>query len=206
MRHPAPSLAFTAEDASRITGVQPSTIRYWAGPRTRLIPADVADSRRQGSRKLFSIRNLVQIRVALLLSQAGWSQQVVAAELPEIFRPQMDWFNPDARVWGSVDWLLFADRRAWRRKPWVIMGIGAPGDPNERHAWLISGLSAHLGDFEVTTITWPNGWQPRGALDQHHLSELVGVRRLTFINLGFVKRCIGAAAFATGFPVRGKAS
>jgi hypothetical protein len=184
------------EDASRITGVRPSTIRYWAGPRTRLIPAEVADSRRQGSRKLFSVRNLVQIRVAWLLSDAGWSQQVVSAELPRILQRRMDWFDPCARVWGTVDWLFLADRRAWRGRPWVIMGIGAAGDVNDRHTWFMSALSAHLGDFEVTTITWPGGWQPRSPLDQHHLSELTGVRRLSLVNLSIVKKRIAAAAFA----------
>jgi hypothetical protein len=39
-----------------------------------------------GSRKLFSLKNLVQIRVAFLLSGSGWPKGVITTELPEILR------------------------------------------------------------------------------------------------------------------------
>ena len=190
---------YNVEEASRITGVASSTIRYWAGPLTRLVNAEIADSRRQGSRKLFSLRNLVQIRVAAVLSEAGWPQPLIFGELPTMFEPRMDWFNPDAVVWGSVEWILFGDRNAWRDRPWSIMGVGAPGNPDEPHAWFVSALTAHLGDFELATMTWPGGWKPRTDLDQHHLRELVGIRRLTIINLGLVKqRIVGNSRLIPG--------
>jgi len=182
--------SYGVEEAGRITSVAPSTIRYWAGSVARLITAEIADSRRQGSRKLFSLRNLVQIRVAALLSEAGWPQPLVFAELPRMFRPRMDWFNPEAVVWGSVDWILFGDRKAWGGRPWSIMGVGAPGNPEQEPTWFVSGVSAHLGDFELVTMTWPDGWQPRSDLDRHQLPELVGIRRLTIVNLSLVKQRI----------------
>jgi len=181
---------YSVEKASRITGVLPSTIRYWAGPRSQLIEAEVADSRLQGSRKLFSLKNLVQIRVASLLSTCGLPQDTIRTELPRILKRRLSWFDPAQEVWGPVELILFTDRNAWGGKPWVITSVGRAAKADGPYSGFVSSLSASLGDFETATLTWPKGWVARTDHDRQTLPELYGVKRLSIINLVEVKHFI----------------
>jgi hypothetical protein len=182
--------AYSVEKASCITGVLPSTIRYWAGPRSQLIEAEVADSRLQGSRKLFSLKNLVQIRVASLLSTCGLPQDTIRTELPRILKRRLPWFDPAQEVWGPVALILVADRNAWRGKPWVITGVGGAVKADGPYPGFVSSLSTSLGDFETATLTWPKGWVARTDHDRQTLRELNGVKRLSIVNLAEVKKYI----------------
>ena len=184
---------YTVEEAATITGVKPSTIRYWLGPYGRkTVTAEVADTGRQGSRKLLSLRNLVQIRVAYLASAARFSQAQTAHLLRKAFtRRKLEWYTPGQSPFGKVEWLFLADRPAWAGgRFWELKSIGARGTPGQAD-WLGAALSAHLGDFEVMTFEWPDGWKPVTELDRQMARDLFGVRRLTVINLGLVKHQVG---------------
>jgi len=185
---------YTVEEAATITRVKPSTIRYWVGPYGKTaITAEVADTGRQGSRKLLSLRNLVQIRVAFLASAARWPQTKTARLLREAFTERrLDWFTPGQRIFGAVDWLYLLDRPGGEKGPfWRFKSIGAAGTPGQTD-WLGAALSAHLGDFDVITIQWPGGWKPVTEDDVTLTNELIGVRRLTVLNLVFIRQWVEA--------------
>ena len=70
---------YRASEVAKAARVLPSTVRYWAGPwGGRLIRPDIEDKRLAGSRKLFSARNIVQVRIAQVLLQAGFARTRMA--------------------------------------------------------------------------------------------------------------------------------
>src|SRR5262245_18791456 len=185
---------YTADEVSMLTGVKPSTVRYWAKDRGNVIRAGVKDSRLRGSRKLFSGANLVQVRIAYLLMQEGWPQQEVARELRQIFRQKGDKLDPAATTAGLPAWLLFVDRHMadWNRR-WTFKGVWSPGKPLDVSGFALSRVLRDLYDAEVVTISWPDGFT--GQLGEERtvlkdLNELKGVKRLSVINLRVIKQRI----------------
>jgi DNA-binding transcriptional MerR regulator len=65
--------SFSTGEAVRITGVSFRNIDYWA--RTKFIPPSVAEAKGTGSERRYSFRDLVALRVARELREAGVSTQ-----------------------------------------------------------------------------------------------------------------------------------
>jgi len=87
----------------------PHTVRYYGGKwgrdgYERLITPEIADAG-QGTAKLFSLRNLVQLRVAFLLREAGLAEE----ETRHLFEARgvagQDWWDP-VRAFGQDAVLL----------------------------------------------------------------------------------------------------
>lgn len=183
---------YDVTEASRITGIKESTIRYWAGGLGGVIQAEVADLGVRGSRKLFSARNLVQMRVAYLLMQEAWPQPVVARELPRIVSAQdVEWFEPTAKTAQLPAWLLFADRLVgkWKRR-WKFEEVWRPGSQLQPSGWALSQVLHQFMDAEVVTISWPDGFSSATGGARRDLRELEGVKRLSAVNLQVVRQRI----------------
>jgi DNA-binding transcriptional MerR regulator len=65
--------SFSTGEAVRITGVSFRNIDYWA--RTKFIPPSVAEAQGTGTERRYSFRDLVALRVARELREAGVSTQ-----------------------------------------------------------------------------------------------------------------------------------
>src|SRR5215470_6846519 len=107
---------FTVRAAAARTQVPVHRVRYYGGRwgregYGRLITPDIADAG-QGSAKLFSRRNLVQLRVAFLLREAGLSED----ETRRLFSAQgmgdEDWWDP-LRPLGQDALLLVRGAPPW---------------------------------------------------------------------------------------------
>lgn len=61
----APQLAFTTREAEKLTGLTPRRLQYW--DETDFIRPSVAARQGRGSPRLYSFRDIVQLRIAALL-------------------------------------------------------------------------------------------------------------------------------------------
>src|SRR5215831_17221907 len=96
--------AFTVREAARRTRMAPHTVRYYGGKwgragYGRLIRPEIADAG-QGTAKLFSLRNLVQLRVAFLLREAGLAEAETRHLLKAKRVAGQDWWDPE-RTFGQ---------------------------------------------------------------------------------------------------------
>jgi len=77
--------AYTAGQAARYSGVPYKTLDFWA--RTEFIVPSVLESTGKGTARIYSFRDLIALRTALKLRQAGISLQalrMVVARLEEL--------------------------------------------------------------------------------------------------------------------------
>src|SRR5262249_49291702 len=89
---------FTVREAARRTRMPPQTVRYYGGKwgrdgYGRLVTPEIADAG-QGTAKLFSLRNLVQLRVAFLLREAGLAEAETRHVLKAKGAAGQDWWGP----------------------------------------------------------------------------------------------------------------
>lgn len=71
------SQGFTARQVCKITGVEYSTLDYWA--RTEFITPSLAEANGSGTRRLYSFLDLIAIKVAVSLRSNGVSLQKLRA-------------------------------------------------------------------------------------------------------------------------------
>lgn len=64
---------FRTAQVAKLTGVNPKTLHYWAT--SGFLRSSVADSQGTGTRRLYSFRDLIALRVAVELRKAGVSLQ-----------------------------------------------------------------------------------------------------------------------------------
>jgi len=96
--------SFSATEASRITKVPYATLDYWA--RTKLVRPSIADARGTGTDRRYSFKDLVALRVARELRNAGISTQALRNAIKHI----RDLPNPLAEtrilaIGSSVVWV-----------------------------------------------------------------------------------------------------
>src|SRR5713101_401150 len=121
----APSLegGFPIGIAARATEAPQRSIHFWSGP-AKVITPEVAYAGR-GSRKLFSARNFVQIRVTYLLTQRwiplGTIRALMQAAEKARIKNRGDWFellHPLAA--GRMEILTCTRVRDWKRWTWDL--------------------------------------------------------------------------------------
>jgi hypothetical protein len=128
------SRGFSVKEAAKLTSVPSTSVNFWSG-RAKILTPDVANVGR-GSRKLFSERNLVQIRVTHLLTQRWIPLRTIRA----LMRRNLDWFNPRIRVWGAAEILVCRGNVDWDLRS---SGLSDQGQPSVllKELWL--DLAAH---------------------------------------------------------------
>src|SRR4051794_7210200 len=85
--------SFSTGDAVRVTGVSFRNIDYWA--RTKFIVPSIADARGTGTERSFSFSDLLALRVARELREAGISTQSLR-RIVEFLRTVKGLANPPA--------------------------------------------------------------------------------------------------------------
>jgi DNA-binding transcriptional MerR regulator len=128
------SRGFSVKEAAKLTSVPSTSVNFWSG-RAKILTPDVANAGR-GSRKLFSERNLVQIRVTHLLTQRWIPLRTIRA----LMRRKLDWFNPRTLVWGPVQILVCRGNVDWHLRS---SGVSDQGQPSGLLEELWHDLAAH---------------------------------------------------------------
>ena len=180
--------AYRASEVAKAARVLPSTVRFWAGPwGDRLIRPDIEDKRLAGSRKLFSARNIVQVRIAQMLLQAGFTRARVAKILA-IRWPSAggaDWFDPYHPL--GQEYALMVIREPPPRHTAEVFMSGDDLKPEARRSWLEAMVGAAGPDFELLRVDFPGGWrpqvQPRLPQDAAQCGELQGARVIWLLNV-----------------------
>src|SRR6266852_37189 len=83
--------SFSTGDAVRITGVSFRNIDYWA--RTKFIAPSIAEAEGTGTERRYSFSDLLALRVARELREAGISTQSLR-RIVEFLRTRKSWNNP----------------------------------------------------------------------------------------------------------------
>src|SRR5215831_8123733 len=97
MQGKSAQVGYRASEVAKVARVLPSTVRYWAGRwGGRLIRPGIEDKRLAGSRKLFSAANIVEVRIAQILLEAGIARARVVSIMAIRWPPAggADWFDP----------------------------------------------------------------------------------------------------------------
>ena len=128
------SRGFSVKEAAKLTSVPSTSVNFWSG-RAKILTPDVAYAGR-GSRKLFSERNLVQIRVTHLLTQRWIPLRTIRA----LMRRKLDWFNPRTLAWGPAEILVCRGNVDWHLRS---SGLSDQGQPSTLLAELWHDLAAH---------------------------------------------------------------
>src|SRR5216683_2842593 len=188
MRVKSAQLGYRASEVAKFARVLPSTVRYWAGRwGGRLIRAGVEDKHVAGSRKLFSARNIVEIRIAHVLLQGGFARSRVARILaiPWPRARQADWFDP-FRPLGQ-EYALMIVREPPARGSGEVSMSGDDTKPEARRSWVEAVVEAVGRDFELLRVDIPDGWQPHFREDEGRCGELKGARVIWLLNVGKIR-------------------
>jgi len=180
----ARDLSYRASEVAKAARVLPSTVRYWAGPwGGRLIRPDIEDKRIAGSRKLFSARNIVQVRIARALLRAGFARTRVAKILA-LSWPKAggaDWFDPFHPL--GQEYALMVIREPRPRATAEVFMSGDDLKPEARRSWLEAMVEVVGDDFELLRVDFPDGWQPQLPKDEQQCGELKGARVIWLLNI-----------------------
>src|SRR5262249_1984470 len=154
---------FTVREAARRTRMPLSTVRYFGGQwgrdrYGRLVRPAIADAG-QGRAKLFSLQNLVQLRVAFLLRHAGLSE----GETRRLFQvkgvDEKGWWDPE-RALGPDALLLVRGEPAWSAPDrWLLCTTDLRIQPP--NSWATAVFQAAGPDCELIHARFDLGWQPR---------------------------------------------
>lgn len=102
---------FTVREAARLARVPARSVNFWSGPAKVFVP-EVAYGGR-GSRKLFSERDLVRLRVAYLLTQRWIPLRTVRAAIRQ--GAIEEWFDPCTTTFGPAEVLVCRGSGDWAR-------------------------------------------------------------------------------------------
>jgi hypothetical protein len=181
-------VGYRASEVATFARVLPSTIRFWAGRwGGRLIRARVEDKRLAGSRKLFSARNIVEIRVAHVLLQAGFARARVARILaiPWPWAGSADWFDPFHPL--GMEYALMVIRDPPAQGTGDVSMVGDELTPEARRSWYEAAVDAIGRDFELLRVNFPDGWRPHFPEDETLCGELKGARVIWLLNVGRIR-------------------
>jgi len=185
---------FTVREAAHRTGVPAHRVRYYGGRwgragYGRLIVPEIADAG-QGAAKRFSVRNLVQLRVAFLLREAGLPEE----ETRHLFTAKgaggADWWNP-VHPLGPEALLVVRGAPAQHAVDnWVLLAGDMRRMPPD--SWAAAVFQAAGPDFELVHARYPSGWQPRFENDRRDCWVLDGATQVWVVNIGFIRTALAA--------------
>ena len=190
----ARQIGFTVREAAWRTGLPAHRVRYYGGQwgrdgYGRFVTPEIADAG-QGTAKLFSGANLVQLRVAFLLREAGLPEE----ETRHLFEAKgvrgADWWDPEHPV-GSDALLLVRGEPEWpATERWHLcttdLRLKRP------KSWAAAVVRAAGTECELVHVCLPTGWQPRLPSDRRDCWILEGAREAWVVNIGQIRRTVGA--------------
>ena len=180
--------SYRASEVAKVARVLPSTVRYWAGRwGGRLIRAGVEDTRVAGSRKLFTVRNIVEVRITYVLLRASFAHARMARILG-ISWPQAGttaWFDPFDPL--GTEYALMIIREPPARGTGDISMVGDELKPEARQSWVEALVDAVGRHFELLRVDFPDGWQPHFPKDEQRCGELKGARVIWLLNVGKIR-------------------
>jgi hypothetical protein len=155
-----------------------------------LVVPEIADGG-QGTAKRFSVRNLVQLRVAFLLREAGLPEE----ETRNLFAAKgaggADWWDP-AHPLGPEALLVVRGELALRAVDnWVLLAGDMRRVPPD--SWAAAVFQAAGPDVELVHARYPLGWQPRFEKDRRDCWVLEGATRVWVVNIGHIRMSLAAA-------------
>ena len=170
----------------------PHTVRYYGGKwgragYGRLITPEIADAG-QGTAKLFSLRNLVQLRVAFLLREAGLAEAETRHLLKAKRVAGQDWWDPE-RTFGQDAVLLVRGEPEWSAlERWLLCTTDLRIEPP--NSWAAAVFQSAGPDCELVHARFHSGWQPRFPNDLTDCWILEGAREAWAVNIGQIRRAV----------------
>ena len=181
---------FTVREAARRTRMPPHRVSYYGGNwgregYGRFITPEIADAG-QGTAKLFSGRNLVQLRVAFLLREAGLPED----ETRHLFEAKgvdgKDWWDPE-RALGRDALLLVRGAPEWPAvERWKLCTPDLRIKPPL--SWAVAVVQAAGPDCELVHARFQSGWQPRFPKDRRECWILEGTNEAWVVNIGQIRK------------------
>jgi DNA-binding transcriptional MerR regulator len=183
---------FTVREAARRTGIPPHTVSYYGGKwgrenYGRLIRPEVADAG-QGTAKVFSLRNLVQLRVAFLLRGTGLPEDETRHLLSAKGAGGKDWWDPKYSPGPDALLLVRGEPHLRATDNWTFLGRNLRGTPPD--SWAAAVFQAAGPEFEIVHAQYPSGWQPHLKQDGRDCWVLHGARQVWVINIGEIRKAV----------------
>lgn len=185
---------FTVREAARRTRMPPHRVSYYGGnwgreSYGRFITPEIADAG-QGTAKLFSGQNLVQLRVAFLLREAGLPED----ETRHLFEAKgvdgKDWWDPE-RALGRDALLLVRGEPEWSGpERWHLCTTDLSITPPT--SWAAAVCQAAGLDCELVHARFQSGWQPRFPNDRGDCWILEGANEAWVVNIGLIRKAVTA--------------
>jgi DNA-binding transcriptional MerR regulator len=182
----------TVREAARRTRMPPHTVSYYGGNwgregYGRFITPEIADAG-QGTAKLFSRRNLVQLRVAFLLREAGLSEDETRHLLSAKGAGGKDWWDPKHPL-GSDALLLVRGEPEWSGpERWHLCTTDLRIKPPT--SWAAAVCQAAGLDCELVHARFQSGWQPRLPNDSTDCWILAGAHEAWVVNIGQIRKAM----------------
>jgi hypothetical protein len=183
---------FTVREAARQTRMPARTVRYYSGKwgragYGRFIAPDIADAG-QGSAKLLSRRNLVQLRTVFLLRGAGLAEE----ETRHLFEAKgvagQDWWDPE-RTLGQDAVLLVRGEPEWSAtERWLLCTTDLRVEPP--NSWAAAMFQAAGPDCELVHARFHSGWRPRFPNDRVDCWILEEAREAWAVNIGQIRKAV----------------
>jgi DNA-binding transcriptional MerR regulator len=183
---------FTVQEAARRTRMQPHRVRYYAGKwgrdgYGRFVTPAIADAG-QGSAKVFNAENLVQLRVAFLLREAGLSEDATRRLFKAKGVAGQDWWNP-ARALGQDAVLLVRGEPEWPAPDrWLLCTTDLRLKPP--NSWAAAVFQAAGPDCELVHARFASGWQLRFPNDRTDCWVLEEAREAWAVNVGQIRKAV----------------
>ncbi len=185
---------FTVREAARRTGLPPHTVSYYGGKwgregYGRFIKPEIADAG-QGTAKRFSRRNLVQLRVAFLLREAGLSEDETRHLFTAKGAGREDWWDPENPS-GHDALLLVRGAPEWPAvERWKLSTPDLRIEPPI--SWAAAVVQAGGADCEFVHARFQSGWQPQPRFpnDSTDCWILEGANEAWVVNIGQIRKAM----------------
>ena len=170
----------------------PRTVRYYGGKwgrdgYGRFVTPEIADAG-QGTAKLFSVRDLVRLRVAFLLRGTGLPEDETRHLLSAKGAGGQDWWDPADSLGPDALLLVRGEPHLRATDNWTfVAGNLCETSPD---SWAAAVFQAAGPEFELVQARYPSGWQPRLAEDDRDCWVLQGARRVWVINIGQIRKAV----------------
>src|SRR5262245_37289059 len=184
--------SFSVREAAQRTRMPPHTVRYYGGKwgrdgYGRLVTPEIADAG-QGAAKLFSLRNLVQLRVAFLLRGTGLPEDETRHLLSAKGAGGQDWWDPAHLLGPDAVLLVRGEPHLRATDNWTFVAGNLRGTPPD--SWAAAVFQAAGPEFELVQARYPSGWRPRLKQDGRDCWVLDGARRVWVLNLGQIRKAV----------------
>ena len=166
------------------------TVRYYGGKwgrdgYGRFVTPAIADAG-QGRANLYSLGDLVQLRVAYLLRQAGLPEDDTRHLFEATGADKKDWWDPE-RSLGRDALLLVRGEPEWSApERWLLCTTDLRIEPPR--SWAAAVFQTAGPGCELVHARFPTGWKPRFPNDGTDCWVLEEAKEIWVVNLGEVRK------------------